>query len=182
MSSASLVCTAHPVGAGHQLVWALDRHARNSGLTDGILGGDLILGCGGNQIPELQIHVVDQVFLAFGKLTRLRLTGLGNGQLEIFDDCLGIGELGVRDGGIRLRDSDLPALGQQRCAERFDVIRKSSMLSLIKGNWSRIQRNRRAKTPSNGGYQPLLSGKFRAEGTLRITPVDSLQQKPKLPC
>lgn len=93
---------------------ALDRHAKNGGLANGILGGDLILGRGGDQILELQLHLVDQVLLAFGGLPPLRLTGFSNAQLEIFDDCLGIGELGLSDGGIRLRDSDLPALGQQR--------------------------------------------------------------------
>ena len=47
---------------------AFDRYTERGGLADGNLGGDLVLGGGGDQIFELQLELVDQVLLAFGGL------------------------------------------------------------------------------------------------------------------
>lgn len=157
---------------------ALDRHAKNGGLADGILGGDLILGRAGNQILELQLHLVDQVLLAFGGLPPLRLAGFGNAQFEIFDDCLGIGELGLRDGGIRPRDGDLPALGQQRCAERFDVVRKVLDALAHRGKLEQKSANPSSKTARKWrvcatSIQQVPDGRYAADYASRWPPAET---------
>jgi hypothetical protein len=163
---------------------ALDRHAKNGGLADCSLGGNFILGRGGDQILELQFHLVDQVLLAFGGLAPLRLAGFGNAQLEIFDDGLGIGELGLCDGGIGLRDGGLPALCQQRCAERFDVVRKVLDALAHRGKLEQKSANRSSKNArkwriSATSIRQVPDGKYAADYASRWPPAETQAALPR---
>jgi hypothetical protein len=132
----------------------------------------------------LQLHLVDQVLLAFGRLPPLRLTGFGNAQLEIFDDCLGNGELGLRDGGIGLCNGHLPPLDQQRRAERFNVVRKVLDALAHRGKLEQKSANPSSKNArkwriSATSTQQVRVGRYAGDYASRWPPAETQVALPK---
>ena len=71
-----------------------------------LLGGDLVLGGGGLEFLELQLHLVDQPGAAFGAVAILLAPELGDLELEVLDH-----RLGGRDHRPGLRQLALGGLG-----------------------------------------------------------------------
>ena len=119
-----------------------DRDARRIGPGDGHLGGKLVFGGAGDDVLELHFELVEQVLMTLGRLTPLVLLRLRDAQLEILDDGVGVGNLGLGDSGKRLglkqfgpRDEDVPTLGDQRCLENFDIVRKGLEARVHRGSF-----------------------------------------------
>jgi hypothetical protein len=103
-------------------------HAACLGIGGRELGGDFILGGRGDDIFELHLELIEQVLLAFGRLSEFVVMGFGEAQLELFDDRLGVCGFCLGDG------RDLEELGaggemvltlaDQQRFERFRIIGK----------------------------------------------------------
>jgi hypothetical protein len=120
----------------------LHRDTGRVGSGDSHLGSQLILGGSGDDVFELQFELIEQPLVTLGRLAPFVLAGLGDAQLEIFDDGLGVGDLSLGDGGKRLGlkqfcagDEDILALDNQQRFERVGIIGESLKRCVHRGSF-----------------------------------------------